>query len=172
MAYTAPRTWVTGELVTATLLNTHIRDNMDALKAPPTSVYNVNEASDYQTTGTSFADVDATDLALTITTTGGDVEVWFSGAVDISSSTSKVYLDVAQDGTRVGGDDGIVMFEGNTLYNGTLVMSFKILVQSVSAASHTYKLQWKISTGTATMWAGAGTSTYDMHPQFGVRETS
>lgn len=28
MAYTTPRTWVTGELVTDTLLNTHLRDNL------------------------------------------------------------------------------------------------------------------------------------------------
>lgn len=31
MAWTAPRTWVTGEVVTAALLNTHIRDNMNVL---------------------------------------------------------------------------------------------------------------------------------------------
>jgi len=28
VAYTTPRTWVTSELVTATLLNTHLRDNI------------------------------------------------------------------------------------------------------------------------------------------------
>ena len=28
MAWTAPRHWVTGEMVTAALLNTHIRDNL------------------------------------------------------------------------------------------------------------------------------------------------
>ena len=32
MAWTAPRTWVTGELVTATILNTYVRDNQDALE--------------------------------------------------------------------------------------------------------------------------------------------
>jgi hypothetical protein len=31
MAWTAPRTWVSGELVTAALFNTHIRDNLSAL---------------------------------------------------------------------------------------------------------------------------------------------
>lgn len=31
MAWTAPRTWVTGELVTAALLNTHLRDNLTAI---------------------------------------------------------------------------------------------------------------------------------------------
>lgn len=27
MAWTAPRTWTTGELVTAAIMNTHVRDN-------------------------------------------------------------------------------------------------------------------------------------------------
>lgn len=33
MAYTTPRTWVASELVTAALLNTHLRDNLAALNA-------------------------------------------------------------------------------------------------------------------------------------------
>jgi len=32
MAYTTPRTWVAGELVTAAFLNTHVRDNISYLK--------------------------------------------------------------------------------------------------------------------------------------------
>lgn len=30
MAWTAPRTWTTGELVTAAIMNTHVRDNLSA----------------------------------------------------------------------------------------------------------------------------------------------
>lgn len=33
MAWTSPRSWVASELVTASLLNTHVRDNLDALRA-------------------------------------------------------------------------------------------------------------------------------------------
>ena len=32
MAWTAPRTWVTGELVTAAFMNTYIRDNQTYIK--------------------------------------------------------------------------------------------------------------------------------------------
>ncbi len=32
MAWTTPRTWTTGELVTAAILNTHVRDNLNILK--------------------------------------------------------------------------------------------------------------------------------------------
>jgi ribosomal protein S5 len=40
MAYTTPRTWVAGETVTAALLNTHVRDNLDYLKGVLTDVSN------------------------------------------------------------------------------------------------------------------------------------
>ena len=46
MAWTAPRTWVTGELVTAALMNTHVRDNLLALynSMPAARVYhNANQ---------------------------------------------------------------------------------------------------------------------------------
>ena len=32
MAFTTPRDWASGELVTHTIMNTHIRDNFEALK--------------------------------------------------------------------------------------------------------------------------------------------
>lgn len=31
MAWTTPRTWTTGEIVTAAMMNTHVRDNLNAL---------------------------------------------------------------------------------------------------------------------------------------------
>ena len=34
MAWTTPRTWTAGELVSASIMNTHVRDNLDALAAP------------------------------------------------------------------------------------------------------------------------------------------
>ncbi|OPZ76591.1 MAG: hypothetical protein BWY79_01543 [Actinobacteria bacterium ADurb.Bin444] len=33
MGWTAPRTWVTGETVTAAIMNAHVKDNLTALKA-------------------------------------------------------------------------------------------------------------------------------------------
>lgn len=37
MAWTTPRTWSTGELVTAAVLNTHVRDNLNAIGNPWTA---------------------------------------------------------------------------------------------------------------------------------------
>lgn len=39
MAWTAPRTWVAGELVTASIMNTHVRDNFEALYPAACRVY-------------------------------------------------------------------------------------------------------------------------------------
>ena len=52
MAWTAPRTWVAGEVLTAALLNTHVRDNENVLKASIDDLghlnwFTVSKSSDY-----------------------------------------------------------------------------------------------------------------------------
>lgn len=162
--WTTPKTWAVDELVTASALNTHLRDNLNALKTPPSAHYESDEASDYTTTAGTWADVDATNLALTITTHGGDVLVHFHGT--LQGSGQHVFLDVAVDGTREGGDDGILRVRQDDYE----AVSFTRLISGLSAGEHTFKLQWKSSSG--TLFAGAGTSNLDLHPQFWVREVS
>lgn len=161
--YTTPKTW-TSEPLTSADLNTYLRDNMIARKDPPFDSYVLNEGSDYTETSTSFADVDATNLALTIITTGGNVKVYFHGS--FYQGSGEYALDVAVDGVRHGSDDGILVFSGGV----NIAQSFTRLIEGLAAGSHTFKLQWKISAGTATMHSGAGTSTRDSHPQFWVQE--
>ena len=43
MAWTAPRTWVVAEIVTASVMNTHVRDNLLALSQ---HVHDQGEAGD------------------------------------------------------------------------------------------------------------------------------
>ena len=45
MAWTSPRTWVTSELVTAAIQNTHVRDNFTALRASPANRCDAYDAS-------------------------------------------------------------------------------------------------------------------------------
>jgi len=135
MSWSTPRTWVTDEVVTATMMNTHVRDNLNALKAPPTDHYECDEASDYTTTSTTFVDVDATNLALTITTAGGDVMVHFHGMINHGGSYKYVYLDVDVDGTREGGDDGIVAaYNGNDAGHKT-PFNFTRLIRAATHSS-------------------------------------
>lgn len=49
MAWTTPRTWTTGELVTASIMNTHVRDNFEYLYDRATSYAII---ADHKTAGT------------------------------------------------------------------------------------------------------------------------
>lgn len=168
MAWTTPRTWSANELVTATIMNTHIRDNLNALKSPPSGNYEADEVADYTTTSTSFTDIDATNFAFTLNTNGGDVIVTFVG--NIRTASGRVYLTVDVDGSPVAGDDGICRMGGT---GNEEPFAFSYLVTGLSAGAHTFKLQWKMGiNATATLYAGAGTSGADVHPQFWAREVS
>jgi hypothetical protein len=167
--WTAPRSWSVGELVTAALLNAHLRDNLDFLKTPPTASYILNESADYTTTSTSFVSVDNTKLSLAITTAGGDVLVGFSGVIT-GSTNLNAFFDVEVDGVRIAGDDGLIV--NGAASGGRYTVTFFRLITGLSAGVHTFKLQWRTSTGTLTLYAGAGTGSGDVHPQFFVREVS
>jgi hypothetical protein len=170
--WTTPKTWVEGYLVDEDDLNEQLRDNLDALKEPPTDSYVCDEASDYTTTSTSFVDVDATNLSLTITTTGGDVMVGFFGTVEHSAASSNaIRFDVDLDGSVIGGDAGLAGMNFS-VSDQRLTVSFVYLVTGLSAGTHTFKLQWETASATATLFAGSGHATFDVHPQFWVREVS
>ena len=169
MAWTTPKDWAVDEQLTASKLNTHLRDNLNALKSPPSDNYECNEGSDYSSNSTSFADVDGTNLSLTITTNGGDVMVGFHGTFQAGTNAT-VFLDVYVDTADDGGDDGYVVQIMPA--NSPETVSFVRLITGLSAGSHTFKLRWKTNGATVTLFAGAGTSNRDMHPQFWVREVS
>lgn len=82
MAWTTPRTWVTSEVVSASLLNTHVRDNLNALYSPP-------YAHVYQTTATSLANA-------AWTTIGFDTETADSTNMhDTSTNNSRITIGTA-----------------------------------------------------------------------------
>ena len=68
MAYTDPRTWTDGELVTAAIMNPHVRDNLDAMG--PHLI--VRKTAD-QSVSSSTTLVDDSDLVLPV----GASEVWY-----------------------------------------------------------------------------------------------
>ena len=168
--WTTPATYTPSQRVGADDLNL-VRDNLEFLKSPPTDTYEFNDGSNWSTTSTTFANVDATDLSLDITTAGGAVMIGFVGTVDgTSGGTVHAYFDVSIDGVRIGGDDGICVAHCGA---EATVVSFVYLKVGVSAGAHNFKLMWKTSSGdTLLLYAGAGTSNYDVHGQFWVREVS
>lgn len=150
-AWVTPATYSAGQLVTAADLNL-IRDNLNALKAPPSDQYE-NFASAYSISGATFADVDATNLLLSITTTGGDVEITFFGVFTASTDMSAaeyVAFDVLCDGARLG-DTTTGMTRTNN--NTGRIISFSMPHYNktgLAAGAHTFKLQAK-ETAVATI---------------------
>lgn len=171
MAWTAPKTWESGEIVTAAGLNEQLSDNLTFLKTAldNNTSYTADEGADYTTTSATFEDVDATNLALTITTTG-NVLVGFSGSFVSSSAGETIYLNVDVDGTDHFNDSGLVAGIG-TATSHVFNVSFVVLITGLTDGEHTFKLRWRrFNSGTLTLYAGAGTANYDLHPQFWVQE--
>lgn len=171
MAWTTPKTdWEALDVPDEDDMNA-IGENLEALKDPAGDINNVNEASNFTTTSTSFATVHAATTA-SITTTGGRVLVTFTGSCTHSQNSGAIYFNLQIDGSGdYAANDGIFL---QTITTAGQVMncSFLFWVEGLSAGAHTIALRWKVGSGTATMYAGAGTSNLDVHPQFAAVEVS
>ena len=179
MAWTTPKTW-TAETLAATDMNTHIRDNLNALKTPPTEVYNGNEGTDLTLSSASWADLDATSgkFSLDITTTGGDVMFGFSANFNPVGGNSVLYLDIMIDGvawanTTFGATSGVFAVPlsntANAIDGGVNLVR---LLQDIPAGTHTFKMRYKVLGSNITLFRAAGTADADIMPQFWVREIS
>lgn len=168
--YGAQKTWLTGDALTASDMNTYLRDQLAALKTPASFYAYIDEGADYTTTSTSFVSVDTTDLHGAITTAGGKLLVGFSVSISASAAL-RVAFDILVDGVRFGLDDGLCMHFLQA-GNNQATVSYTGVIGGLSAGAHTFELQWKTSTGTATMYAGAGTAAFgDVHPSFWGKES-
>ena len=169
MAYTTPVDFIAGDPLLAAELNL-VQNNIRALHTADIEHYSINEVADYTTTSSSFVDIDATNLALTLITEGGDVEVHFYGTFS-SSVSSNMNLEIDVDGSPYGGDGGIGLVALNTPPNqGERFVSFSCLVTGLTAGSHTFKIQWLTASGTVTLYAGVGTGVFAVHSQFWAKE--
>jgi hypothetical protein len=159
MAWTTPATWTPGQVITATDLNTHLRDNLNFLFSRPNSVIKRDNNANYTTTSTSFVDVDGTNLKITLTITGSVVLLVFT----VMASSNAVF-DILIDSTRYasGGNDGLLATQDASSSRGPV--SAALLITGLSAGAHTFKLQWKAVTGTATLYAGSGVGNTDFIP--------
>ena len=88
MAWTTPRTWVTGELVTAAILNTYVRDNQDALDDGRLAIAS-QAAGDivYASSSTALARV-AIGTANKVLTSSGSAPQWSTQVVNAALPTN------------------------------------------------------------------------------------
>lgn len=101
-------------------------------------------ASNPTTTSTTFVDVDS--MAVTLTTTGGELLVQATITSSHGSGLGTIQFALALDG---GGEVGIVQ-RTLTNANDQVVTSLAWRFAGVAAGSHTVKLRWLVGSGTGT----------------------
>ena len=156
MAWTAPRTWVTGETVTAALMNAHIRDNL-----LETSAATVTTAGDL-----THADAANSLIRLGIgaanthLVSDGSAPVWRSVATDVdtgtgsSSSTSYTKMVAGFDFatevevTVTTGTVALVLWKAslsNTTAGSTTHLSYSVSGATTTAASNNNQIKYEAS---------------------------
>jgi len=151
--WTSPRTWAVGDLTTEAMMNSHIRDNLDWLKTPTAA--SATWASNFTTTSASAVDI--TSATVTLTTNGGgvDVHILFDTSSSVGAVTASFYVVL----------DGVTFqrFATRTYDNGGYYYPISAVIHipavSISAASHTIKLQCLTSGGTLTVYGSSGGTT-------------
>jgi hypothetical protein len=162
--WTSPVTWNPGQVVAASDLNAQLRDNLIYLFTRPQSCIKRDNGASYTTTSTSFVDIDGTNLKITLNISGSAVLLGFTGQTTRDSGGAEPIFDFLIDSTRYAsaGADGLGRVPGNI---GPFCMTG--LATGLAAGSHTFKVQWKVgASGTATLYAGNGTSGQDFIPTF------
>ena len=141
----------------------HLKDASDTVtdvgggvaSAPAVVVYTRN-STNYTTTSTTPVDIDGTNLSQAITVAANSrVRVTLVASV-AGTSTGNIFVDVLVDGTSVSGGEGVNLARPLNTGSVNMPIGFSWITDALSAGARTIKLQWWTSTGTATMYAGAG----------------
>lgn len=160
MAWTAPATWTANQLIGASDLNTQVRDNLNYLLGGRT-IGSKTSAVSASTSSTTFVDIDATNLIITQTLTSTRALCVLVAPMYQNTAGSYVYFDFVVDSTsRIGGTNGIFGFSpaaaGGYYMPGVVVGIFT----GLTAASHTFKPQWKVSANVGGLIGTSGVAQF------------
>jgi hypothetical protein len=142
--------------------NLHLKDSAGSVTdvggggggfSPEIGVHRLT-TGDITTASTTYVD---TGVTVTITTGAVRCLIAFIAMAKNSGATDNAMFDLAIDGTRVGSTAFGTSFRSGTA-NGPI--SFTYVTDVLTAASHTFKIQYRSSSGsnTATMYASTGVS--------------
>lgn len=133
--WTPPVTWIDGQLVGASALNTQLRDNMNALMNPNNFV--LQGAGPFSTTASTFSNITSTAL---VVQGGGPVEIAGQMPFFVSNLHSgMIVVDV--DGVQV------TVYSGAAAGGAGALFGFNTLWTGLTVGSHTVSLKWKVEAG-------------------------
>ena len=139
MPWTTPANYTPNTIAQSSWMNTYVRDNLLHLYSPPTS--QISSVTAYQTTSTSFVDIDAS-LELSITTTGGRLLIVAHFFAPGTTFPAEFQFLI----------DGAVAVRANpTPGSNTVGGEFIYWTDALTAGLHRVRPQWKVPSGTATM---------------------
>jgi len=172
MAYTIPKTWAVDELLVATDMNTYVRDNIAALKDPPSFLTAfASGALVLSTTATTFTAISSA-LSASLGTYGGDIMVFIQLQLAGDTDTRRISLDWLVNGTALYGayafGAGRAQPGTTTATTGNTTVFGPLLVTGLASGTHVFQPVWKTNTGTAFTWATTGAAPIIMW----VREVS
>lgn len=148
MAWTTPRTWALGGLVTSTIMNTHLRDNLNALYQRPMATAFFLPTATIGTTGEAWVTADAANIAVALTPNTTRVVVYASMEVAVNQSNSGAGWTLSDGTTRLGDSVyGLVGTPGNVTRNVTLNGVFTGLATGVN---HTFTVQFRAKVAATT----------------------
>ncbi len=169
MAWTAPRTWVTAEVVSASLMNTHVRDNL--LETAPATVANEGEyvvsdgansittriaktnsvGTSETTSSTSYTDLSTAGPA--VSPVASDL-CWVSITARMESNTTgkNAFMSFAISGaTTLGASDGFSLSYESGAADDGMQSTFSFLITGLTSGSNTFTAKYRTETSnTAT----------------------
>lgn len=168
MAWTTPRTWVTAEIVTASIMNTDVRDNLDetvpAIAAIAGQYFvadgansitvaraETNEVLTSQTTtSTSFTDLTTSGPSVTVTVQSRAM-IFVSARVfnNTAGEICLVGVDISGASTVSAADNRALLYESGAA-NDNLMATWNYMHTGLSAGSTTFKLEYRVTGGTGT----------------------
>ena len=145
MAWTTPSTRATNFLVTSTVYNDDIINNLLYLANRPSAVIATTPGT-LTTTSASWVDVSTTYYQATLNVSaGGRVLVLVQGTIYISSSAGVVGLRLLKNGADVSASATYGHMSNST--NLDTPFSIFYVAENQTAGSQTYKLQWYVTGG-------------------------
>lgn len=152
MAWTAPTTRITGELVTASIWNTDIVDNLVFLKEGNRVRTLSLGMTGVTRSSTSWGTIDAHSATLTMSSVGTVARVHFSADVTFDSDNYEGHFDIDVDGTRSSGDsDGLFQFQAESTVRTNVISWTHLVTTATAGQSVIFKVAWKCENAALTM---------------------
>ena len=160
MPWTAPPTFTPGQVVTATDLNTYLRDNPSYLVARPGQSIKRDNGAAYTTTSDVMTDIDGTNLSITLVMAGSAVLVSFSAMINQSGTPQVPRFDFTIDGVLWSAATRGILFHLENSQYWDIGYSYTVLVTGLTPGTHVFKPQWRrnAASGTCSLAAQASSS--------------